>query len=93
MKENVFVKFPQLGYSNEVGGVVTTDGFMYDVAVSAGWLDQNKLMIRIQIVDHYPGNMSFIFAFKDEYAVLSIEKTAENIFNEYPGEFLAKQYS
>ena len=91
MVENAFVKFPHLGYSDEYGGVKTTNGFKHDVASSAGWLDESRMMIRVQITDHYPGNMSFIFNFKDEYAVMCVEKTAENVFNEYPGEFLARK--
>ncbi len=89
MLENAFVKFPHLGYSDEFGGVKTTNGFKHDVASSAGWLDDSRMMIRVQITDHYPGNMSFIFNFKDDYAVMCVEKTAENVFNEYPGDFLA----
>lgn len=91
MCENEFTKFPQLGYFNEVCKIKTTDGYMRDVAVSAGWLDQSRLMIRVQITDHYTGNMSMIFSFKDDYAVMSIEKTAENSFGEYPGVFVAKK--
>ena len=91
MLENAFVKFPQLGYSDEYGGVKTTNGFLHDVAVSAGWLDQSRMMIRVQITDHYPGNMSFIFNFKGDYAVMCVEKVAENVFNEFPGEFIGRK--
>ena len=86
--ENEFTKFPQLGYVNEYCKIKTTDGYMRDVAVSGGWLDQSRFMLRVQIVDHYPGNMSMIFNFKDDYAVMCVEKTAENSFNEYPGQFV-----
>lgn len=88
MLENAFVKFPQLGYSDEYGGVKTTNGFKHDVACSAGWLDASRMIIRVQITDHYPGNMSFIFNFKGDDVVMCVEKTAENVFGEFPGEFL-----
>jgi hypothetical protein len=44
VNHNVFGKFPQLGYSNGFGGLRTTDGFMYDDAVSFAWLEDKKLM-------------------------------------------------
>lgn len=89
MNENCFTNFPQLGYSNMVGGVKTTHGFTYKCATSAGWIDDDKLMIRVQIIDKYFGNMTMTFGFKGEKAVVYITKTAENFLDEYPGEFVA----
>ena len=91
MGENKFTKFPQLGYFDKVCKIKTTNGYMRAVAVSGGWLDKSRLMLRVQITDYYTGNMSMIFSFKGDYAVMSIEKTAENSFNEYPGVFVAKK--
>lgn len=89
VNHNVFGKFPQLGYSNERGGVRTTDGFMYNDAVSLAWLDEKKLHLRVQIIDRYFGNMSAVFAFRDDGAYASFTKTAEDFLEEYAGELRA----
>ena len=89
MQKNQFTKFPQFGYSNLVGAERTTDGFTYDCAVSAGWIDENRLMIRVQVIDKYFGNLAMVFSFKDKVAVVSMNKVAEDFFNEYTGNFVA----
>ena len=90
MTYNEFEKFPQLGYSNEHGGTRTTDGFMYDCAVSGGWIEERKLEIRVQVIDRYFGNFTAFFNFKDDECFVRIVKTAEDFFKEYQGEFTAK---
>ena len=85
INHNVFGKFPQLGYSNDRGGIVTTDGFMYDDAVSAAWLQDNKLAIYVQIIDRYFGNCYMTIAFNKEYATVRMAKVAEDFLNEYSG--------
>ncbi len=91
INHNVFGKFPQLGYSNENGGLYTTDGFMYDDAVSAAWLQDNKLGIYVQIIDRYFGNCTIYIAFKGEHATISMRKTAEDFLSEYVGALTAKK--
>ena len=86
---NVFGKFPQLGYSNDFGGLRTTDGFTYKDAVAMTWLEEKKIMIDVQIIDRYFGNFSIIIAFKGEDAVVKMTKTAEDFLNEYNGTALA----
>ena len=88
---NEFGKFPQLGYSNDFGGLRTTDGFTYDDAVSAAWLQDNKLAIRVQIIDRYFGNGTWFFAFNGEDATVRMTKTAEDFMNEYQGYAVAKR--
>jgi len=91
MCENVFAKFPQLGYSDGTGGVRTTNGFMYDGAYSAAWRSEKRLMLRIRIIDRYFANATFTFTFKgDECAVIMV-KTAEDFLNEYQGQFMARR--
>ena len=85
INKNVFGKFPQLGYSNEYGAVATTDGFMYDDAVSLTWLDEKKCILFVQIIDKYFANMSAIFAFNGDDVVVSFVKTAEAFLEEYNG--------
>ena len=91
VNHNVFGKFPELGYSNDRGAVVTTDGFMYNDAVSLAWLDEKKLILFVQIIDRYFGLMSATFAFNGEYAAAQFKKVGENFLNEYQGELTAKK--
>ncbi len=88
---NRFGKFPELGYSNDFGGLKTTDGFMYDDAVSFAWLQDNKILISIQIIDRYFGNGSWIFAFKGDDATVRMTKCAEDFLDEYVGYAVAKK--
>jgi len=90
--ENRFGKFPQYGYSDGVGGVRTENGFLYDCAFSAAWIEERKLLLRAQVIDRYFGNLSMIFAFtKQGEAVLYMEKYAEDFMNEYGGTVLAEK--
>ncbi len=91
VNHNVFGKFPQLGYSNDHGGLRTTDGFMYNDAVSFCWFDERKLMVHAQIIDRYFGHMSCTFAFRGEWAVAQFEKVGEDFLAEYSGELTAKR--
>ncbi|MBQ9743577.1 MAG: serine hydrolase [Clostridia bacterium] len=85
INKNYFGKFPQLGYSNEVGRIRTRDGFMYDSAVSATWLDDQKIMIYVQIIDRYLGTCNMTFAFRDDKISIVMRKCAEDFLNEYCG--------
>lgn len=85
INENEFCKFPQLGYSNDVGGMSTEDGFMYDAAVSATWLDEDKIMLYVQIIDRYLGTCNMTFAFRDDKISVVMRKCAEDFLDEYYG--------
>jgi hypothetical protein len=88
--ENEFTKFEELGYSKEVGGVRTSDGHMYNVAVSAAWKDDTRLQIYVQAIDEYFGILTLNFAFKGDYAGVNMTKKAENFFKTYEGTLAAK---
>lgn len=88
---NVFGKFPQLGYAGERGVVATTDGSMYDDAVSFAWTEEQELMLFVQIIDRYFGNMSAKFSFKGNEVYAVFNKTAEYFLNEYQGELIGKR--
>ncbi len=90
MNKNVFGKFPQLGYSQDYGRTITTDGSMYDCAVSGAWLEEKKLMLKVQVIDRYFGNLAMVFAFKNDLVTVTLKKTAEDFFREYEGEMVAK---
>lgn len=85
INKNVFGKFPEFGYSNDFGGMRTTDGFTYNDAVSAAWQEDKKLLMYVQVIDRYFGTAVFQFAFRDGEIVIQMTKTAEDFFNEYVG--------
>lgn len=87
--KNVFGKFPQLGYQNIYGGVKTTDGFMYDGAYSAAWREEKKIILKVQIIDKYFGNLTAEFSFKDDIAFVRVRKIAEGFLEEYHGDIIA----
>ena len=86
LNENYFGKFPELGYSSDVGGERTTDGSKYDCATSGAWLCDNKIMLFSQIIDRYLGNVSMCFAFNDEKIAVTFYKTAEDFLWNYNGQ-------
>lgn len=85
MLKNVFDYFPQEGYSDQVGSE-RTKGHYYRCATSAAWLNEKKLLIKVQIIDKYFGRMDIILDFADENKVeINITKTAEYFLDEYFG--------
>lgn len=91
VNKNVFGKFPQLGYAADPGCVPTTDGFMYDDAVSLCWAQDNRILMYVQIIDQYFGNFNAAFGFSGAYVTCRFEKAAEHFLEEYTGEFVAKE--
>lgn len=89
MCHNEFGKFPQLGYSDEHGGTVSDNGYMYDCGVSAAWREAQKLMLRCWIIDKYLGNLTVIFAFKGDEVWVQMVGNAENFLKEYNGGFVS----
>ena len=87
---NEFAKFPQSGYSDEIGGV-PAPGNYYDAAFSADWPAERTLRVRVQIIDKYFANLSLVFGFADENTVtLRMTKAAEDFLDEYKGLVNAK---
>jgi len=91
MKKNVFGKFPQLGYSDDMGNTHEITDFKYDCAASAGWIEKKKLQLRVQIIDRYFGSMVATFGFRDENtAGVRMIRHAEDFLSEYDGWIAAK---
>ena len=88
--ENLICKFPELGYSQEIGGIRSTDGSKYKCASSGAWLCDNKLMLYVQIIDRYLGNVSMCFAFNDKDITVTFYKTAEDFLWNYNGQAYGK---
>lgn len=81
---NEFQKFPQVGYSNLVSSI-PCPGNMYDCAVSATWLERQKLQIKVQIIDNNLGNLAMNFCFKDTRIAVLMIKSAQAFMEEYSG--------
>ena len=91
VNSNCFDKFPELGYSQDFGGLRTTDGSKYDCATSLAWKQENKILIYVQIIDRYFGNASLSFAFNGDDAFLSFDRVAEDFLWNYKGVAIAKK--
>lgn len=91
MVKNVFDFFPQEGYSDQVGSE-WTKGYYYRCAASAAWLNEKKLLIKVQIIDKYFGRMDIVFDFADENQfTVNITKTAEYFLDEYFGSAIGER--
>ncbi|MBQ6680076.1 MAG: serine hydrolase [Lachnospiraceae bacterium] len=85
-KENRFVKFPEYGYSDSHGNLHRMSGFRYDAAVSAGWIEEKKLQLRVQVIDRYFGLLVITIGFKDpDHVSICMKKAAEDFFDTYEG--------
>lgn len=81
---NEFGLFPQEGYSTDVGSVFVKGNY-YKCAASAGWVEEKKLRIMVQIIDRYFGNLTMTFGFRDGQVGVFMQKTAEYFLDEYVG--------
>ena len=93
VNSNRFCLFPEEGYSHETGAVRSDDGHRYKAAVSIAWVQENKLQMFIQIIDEYLGNATITFSFKDNNAVVTSVKFAEDFLWDYDGEAVAEAVS
>lgn len=81
--KNVYSKFPQDGYSDEVG--TKSSDIHYTCASSASWVEEKKINIFVQIIDKYFGNLHIVIGFEKDRAGLYMCKTAEDFLEEYEG--------
>ncbi len=83
--KNVFGKFPEEGYSDQVGSEYAPGRF-YDCAVSAAWVEPQKLFLHVQAIDEYFGKLNITLGFRDENTLgVYMSKFAEDFFREYQG--------
>lgn len=85
MCKNVFGKFPQKGYSNEMGSKEGTE--LYKCAASAAWVSDFQLYMKVQIIDEYFGVLNINLGFTDggNKIGVAMEKVAEDFLKEYQG--------
>ena len=91
INKNAFASFPELGYSDEVGGEITANGHMYKDAVSLRFCGDSKLQLYVQIIDKYFGNFLATFAFVGDLAECKFSATAENFLGKYRGKVTARK--
>ncbi len=84
MCENAFAKFPQEGYSDEVG--TQKGNRLYDCATSAAWVSPCQLFMKVQIIDNYFGILTINVGFREDRKIgISMIKSAEDFLGEYSG--------
>ncbi len=89
--KNRFGRFPEEGYSKEIGSVYCP-GHYYKCAASAAWKSENHLRINVQVIDDYFGRLWIDLVFNGDSASLNMQKTAEDFFTTYTGETTAKMF-
>ncbi len=76
-------EFPETHYSGDRIGVPMERGYRY---VGAGvWPEENKLLLRINIIDKYFGNLTLAFGFRDNKIGFRASKAAEGFLDDYEG--------
>lgn len=86
MCKNVFGRFPEDGYSDEVGGQSGTNGLRYACAASATWVEPRKLYIKVQAIDKYLGILNIFLGYREDGKLgIFMNKAAEDFFREYEG--------
>ena len=84
MCENVFGKFPQRGYADQIGTVPSDK--LYACAASGAWARDDQLIIKVQIIDDYFGNLNITAGFREDGKLgIFMKKTAEDFLQQYDG--------
>ena len=81
--ENVYSRFPQDGYFDEIGGI--PGGRRYRCGASGAWIDTHTLLIKVQIIDSYLGNLHIKLHFDGDRVGIQMVKKAEAFLTEYEG--------
>ncbi|MBQ7039364.1 MAG: serine hydrolase [Clostridia bacterium] len=74
--------FPQEGYS---GKTVGSSDHLYNCLASGAWTDDNKLVLKIDLIDDYFGNLCIHLGYKGDEIGIGMQKHAEFFLNEYNG--------
>ncbi len=83
--KNAFGSFPEEGYSDKIGSEYAPGRF-YKCAVSAAWVEEQKLFIHVQAIDDYFGKLNITLGWRDENTLgIDMTKTAEDFFRQYEG--------
>ena len=80
---NEISEFPEDGYSDRIGGVPGKKH--YRCASSAAWIEPNTLLVKVQIIDQYLGNLHIKLHFSGDRIAVQMQKKAEGFLSEYEG--------
>lgn len=69
--ENVITEFPEEGYP-DMQMNVPAPGNKYPCAVSAAWLEERKLGIRVQMIGRHLGGLFIAIGFSDDYREVGV---------------------
>ncbi len=75
--------FPETHYADKQIKTPANRGL--DCIASAGWIDENILLLRIYVIDTFLGNCFMTFGFNDNETAIRMVKAAEFFLNEYAG--------
>ena len=82
--KNVITEFPEDGYANmQIGR--SPAGYRHPCAVSAAWLDDRALAIKVHMVGNHLGGLYIRLGFSGERVSLDMRKTTNCFLNEYDG--------
>ncbi|MBR6790692.1 MAG: serine hydrolase [Oscillospiraceae bacterium] len=82
MGKAVQASFPQDGY---FGDTIGTPGARYGCITSGAWTDDDKFVIKSDLIDAYFGNLCIHLGFKGDELGVYMQKHAEFFLNEYQG--------
>jgi len=75
--------FPQEGYCGK--SVDKASDHLYECIASGAWTDDNKLVIKADLIDDYFGNLCIHLGYKGDEIGVYMQKHAEFFLNEYNG--------
>lgn len=88
--KHVEFAFPETSYFYEQISIPSGRG--YRAWGNAAWRDNHTLLLRVQTLDEYLGNITATFSFKNDEIGIMFTKTAEFFFDEYWGVTGGKQF-
>jgi len=75
--------FPETQYCGRRVGTPKGEG--YRCLGTGVWVEENRLLLRINAIDDYLGNLGITFGFKEAYVGITAEKAAEGFWDDYKG--------
>lgn len=82
--KNVFTDFPKYDYPDDIIGV-PKKGNRFPCAVSAAWVEEKKLMIKVMMIGKHLGGLLIQASFKDDVIGISMVKNTNCFLYEYDG--------
>lgn len=85
---NNFCQFPETDMAKEIGNV-PCPGHTYKCAISAAWKNDDRMSLKVQIIDEYLGAMNMTVSFREKDAFITMFKHCEGFMNNYKGTLTA----